>query len=230
MASDTIPQHEAETGQGDSPFFSLPAELRNDIYELALSADSKEPIELLSASPPSNAMVTTCRQAYNEAANIYNEARLRYYSTNQFFIVAVYMTALEVEPYVWNANAFLGEETLRSIVGELTSAESSGWHEIQNITVTLKFCSCSMIYRLLPQLGAWEKTMVQPPTGAVPPKKIGYTRVTRLSTGGRFLEVLRDVPTIATLPQGQYIMSMKEQLIAQHSEGSGMPDAEKVEQ
>ncbi|KAK4892023.1 hypothetical protein LTR27_009373 [Elasticomyces elasticus] len=213
MASDTIPQHEAETGQGGSLFFSLPAELRNVIYELALSADSQEPIDLLSACPPSNDMVTTCRQAYNEAASIHHAARLRYYSTNHFFIVAVYMTALEVEPHAWNANAFLEKETLRSIVDGLASAESSGWHETQNITVTIQFGTCRMIYRLLPQLGAWEKTMVQLPIGAVPPKKMGYTRVTRLSTGGRFLETLQDVPAVATLPQGQFTLSMKEQLV-----------------
>ncbi|KAK5686881.1 hypothetical protein LTR17_026765 [Elasticomyces elasticus] len=179
MASDTTPQHKAETGQGGSLFFSLPAELRNDIYELALSADSEEPIELLLACPPSNAMVTTCRQAYNEAASFYHAARLRYYSTNQFVIVAVYST-VEVRDHISSNNAFLGKENRRSVADQLTHAKSSGWDGLRNITVTIQYLSCRDIYHFLPQLGAWERRLVWPPIATGPSKQLGHATQQRV--------------------------------------------------
>ncbi|KAK3655348.1 hypothetical protein LTR22_010233 [Elasticomyces elasticus] len=213
MASDTTPQHEAETGQGGSLFFSLPAELRNDIYELALSADSKEPIELLSASPPSNAMVTTCRQAYNEAASIYRAARLRYYSTNQFVIVVVCST-VKVGPLVSCDNAFIGEALDRIVFRTLAHAEGSEWDQIRDITVTFQWCYYRMIYRLLPELGVWKQTMVRPPMAAMPPQHMGYFRVSRSSGGKLFSEIVQHEHDIGALPPNRFTVSMKKQLEA----------------
>ena len=52
-------------------FFTLPAERRNEIYEIAFitNTDSKDgaTTDLRSTKPPSKALLLTCRQIYNEA-------------------------------------------------------------------------------------------------------------------------------------------------------------------
>ena len=63
---------------------TLPAELRNHIYELAFTSDQEEPIHLCKAAPPSEALQLTCHQVYNEASQIYRAAYRQYWSSSHF--------------------------------------------------------------------------------------------------------------------------------------------------
>lgn len=62
----------------------LPAELRNDIYELALSPNETEGVELQEASPPSKSLLLSCRQIYDEAASLQRQAYRQYWETTMF--------------------------------------------------------------------------------------------------------------------------------------------------
>lgn len=62
-----------------------PPEIRNYIYQLAFSTpDSK--IELDTASPPSKALLLTCRQVYAEAKNVYRAAYRDFWSKTHFYV------------------------------------------------------------------------------------------------------------------------------------------------
>ncbi|KAK4619600.1 hypothetical protein CLAFUW4_11571 [Fulvia fulva] len=65
---------------------TIPAELRNNIYELAFTSDQEGPIEFCKAAPPSNALLLACKQIHNEAVQIYRAAYHRYWSTSEFVI------------------------------------------------------------------------------------------------------------------------------------------------
>ncbi|KAF2768841.1 hypothetical protein EJ03DRAFT_327968 [Teratosphaeria nubilosa] len=66
----------------------LAAELRNEIWELAFTSDteSSRAQDLLNPSPPSSALLRTCRQIYQEAKGLHDAARQRYWSTSIFEI------------------------------------------------------------------------------------------------------------------------------------------------
>ncbi|KAK1824034.1 hypothetical protein LTR12_001567 [Friedmanniomyces endolithicus] len=103
--ADPPPLSEKDSRQegGECMFFNLPAELRNYIYELAFDGNSEESIALLSAAPPSKAMVLTCRQAYNEAAAIHRFAYRRFWTTNRFELKVNYNTRLgETQAAFWS--------------------------------------------------------------------------------------------------------------------------------
>ncbi|KAK5678614.1 hypothetical protein LTS10_009058 [Elasticomyces elasticus] len=70
--------------QSQCRLFTLPAELRNGIYELAFTVDMEEPIELLSAVPPANSLILTCRRVYDEAAGIYRGAYRAFWTVGHF--------------------------------------------------------------------------------------------------------------------------------------------------
>lgn len=85
----------------------LPAELRNEIYELSFATQNKsetadtidllkelpyqeddmeESVDLIYADPPSKSLVMTCRQINNEARLMYREAYQKYYTEQKFCI------------------------------------------------------------------------------------------------------------------------------------------------
>ncbi|KAK0932970.1 hypothetical protein LTR48_001761 [Friedmanniomyces endolithicus] len=103
--ADPPPLSEEDSRQegGECMFFRLAAELRNYIYELAFNEYSEVSIALLSAAPPSKAMVLTCRQAYNEAAAIYRVAYRLFWTTNHFELKVNYNTRLgETQAACWS--------------------------------------------------------------------------------------------------------------------------------
>ncbi|KAK3621318.1 hypothetical protein LTR22_025253 [Elasticomyces elasticus] len=61
-------------------------ELRNTIYELVFASDATEPVHLLTAIPPSKALVLASRQTYVEAKQMYNKAYQEYWSLTTFYI------------------------------------------------------------------------------------------------------------------------------------------------
>ncbi|CAK1356838.1 hypothetical protein CB0940_11968 [Cercospora beticola] len=84
----------------------LPAELRNEIYELAFTVDDDEveidlsdfgpprspplltkgEVELSKARPPNNALLSTCHQIQSEATQLYKRASHKYWTDTHFFI------------------------------------------------------------------------------------------------------------------------------------------------
>lgn len=66
----------------------LPAEMRNNIYELVYAIDTSEDneIDLLTAKRPSNALILTCRQIHNETAKIYKSSYRDFWSKSSFVL------------------------------------------------------------------------------------------------------------------------------------------------
>lgn len=68
--------------------FSLPRELRDSIYDLALSRDysSDAPVDITKASMPCTAILRVCRQFHNEAIEFVPAARRDYWSSTRFLV------------------------------------------------------------------------------------------------------------------------------------------------
>lgn len=60
----------------------LPAELRNEIYELSFTSDTsaEDAVEVREAAPPSKNLLLASRQFHHEAHQIYLEAYRKYWS------------------------------------------------------------------------------------------------------------------------------------------------------
>lgn len=82
---------------------TIPAELRNNIYELAFTSDQEGPIEFCKAAPPSNALLLACKQIHNEAVQIYRAAYHRYWSTSEF-VIDILESDLTDDEKVWGAS------------------------------------------------------------------------------------------------------------------------------
>lgn len=70
-------------------FWELPAEIRNMIYQLALTTDDtdneeRDYIDLLDAHPPTKSLLLVCRGMNNEARGLYKAAYRAYWSKNSF--------------------------------------------------------------------------------------------------------------------------------------------------
>ena len=67
---------------------TLPAELRNRIYELAFTCDTQEDetTDLCTACPPNKALTLVSRQLYNEASGIYRDSYRRFWAESDFTI------------------------------------------------------------------------------------------------------------------------------------------------
>jgi len=68
-----------------SRLLTLIPELRNQIYEQAFAVPQTS-VDLMKASPPSKALLLVCRQTYQEAKGLYNEAYRRYWNETDFFL------------------------------------------------------------------------------------------------------------------------------------------------
>lgn len=74
----------------------LSAELRNRIYEYAFTDLPQkhnhqiftQVVELQDARPPAGALLFTCRQTYNGARGLYQTARIKYWSSTKFILLA----------------------------------------------------------------------------------------------------------------------------------------------
>ena len=67
-------------------FFKLPAELRNEIYELVFDSRSDSPINLLSAVPPPKDLLLVCREIHSEAEKLYKACYRNFWSENEFVL------------------------------------------------------------------------------------------------------------------------------------------------
>ncbi|KAK0771206.1 hypothetical protein LTR57_024424, partial [Friedmanniomyces endolithicus] len=135
--------HQEQEGES-CRFFNLPAELHNRIYELAFDGNSEESIALLSAAPPSKAMVLTCRQAYNEAAAIHRFAYRRFWTTNRFELKVNYNTRLgETQAAFWSKPpprqlppGELALDWVITTLGEVPLEVCSDWGQIHNLRIS----------------------------------------------------------------------------------------------
>ncbi|WMI39076.1 uncharacterized protein CLAFUR5_20366 [Fulvia fulva] len=83
----TTVKHIAASGGDESQckLFILPAELRNQIYELVLMpSEIKDSIDLPQAAPPSGPLIMTCRRIYHEAGAMYRRVNRDYWTTTHF--------------------------------------------------------------------------------------------------------------------------------------------------
>ena len=73
---------------GCSFFDKLPAELRNEIYELSFTSDTgaEDTVEVSEATPPSKNLLLTSRRFHHEAHRIYLEAYRKYWRSTNFKI------------------------------------------------------------------------------------------------------------------------------------------------
>ncbi|KAK5695838.1 hypothetical protein LTR97_008258 [Elasticomyces elasticus] len=71
--------------QKESELLALPAEMRNEIMELAFT-HNQTPVDLLTATPPSKSILLTCRTIYDEARGLHKEAYRRFWTESTFRI------------------------------------------------------------------------------------------------------------------------------------------------
>ncbi|KAK5121161.1 hypothetical protein LTR85_005645 [Meristemomyces frigidus] len=74
----------------------LPAELRNRIYELALTTDGRDEIDLLVAVPPDRTPLLICREIHDEAKGIYKHAYRHFWTSTKFSLTADEDSAAEI--------------------------------------------------------------------------------------------------------------------------------------
>jgi len=67
----------------DSRLFTIPRELRDGIFDLVFTRNGST-MDLTATTPPSNAVLSTCQQAYREGRNIYKNAYRSYWGKNTF--------------------------------------------------------------------------------------------------------------------------------------------------
>ncbi|KAK4950985.1 hypothetical protein LTR10_010978 [Elasticomyces elasticus] len=80
------PAHPRSDGpQKESKLLALPAEMRNEIMELAFT-HNQTPVDLLTATPPSKSILLTCRTIYDEARGLHKEAYRRFWTESTFRI------------------------------------------------------------------------------------------------------------------------------------------------
>lgn len=123
----------------DSPFFKLPGELRNRIYELVFAHDN-EPVNvedafspssnvLADAAPPSLALLRTCRKLYHESKG-YFSVPYRNYWRKEFVIDLRRVDALreyiEFVPTDWIDTYIMILDTGRDDLAEVTITRESG--------------------------------------------------------------------------------------------------------
>lgn len=66
-------------------FDKIPPEVRNEIYSLAFTtAADVEDVIYFTASPPSKSIIITCKQAYQEANGLYQDAYRRFWRDSSF--------------------------------------------------------------------------------------------------------------------------------------------------
>ncbi|KAK5719257.1 hypothetical protein LTR15_007780 [Elasticomyces elasticus] len=122
------------SNQSQCGLFTLPAELRNGIYELAFSSeDSDKPIELLSAVPPSNNLVLTCHQVCDEAAGIYREAYRAFWTMSHFKLS-------------------LNDDGRPVAAHSIVRSATRDWEQMRNIVVHCLSCT----FHYVPEHSLWE--------------------------------------------------------------------------
>lgn len=81
------------------PLLSLPAELRDEIYELSFTPSLGEEIDLVQTRGQlSTAVLQTCRQIYREAKPFLLEAYTRFWSESSFVVYGCTSTDQPLEP------------------------------------------------------------------------------------------------------------------------------------
>ncbi|KAK5719212.1 hypothetical protein LTR15_007735 [Elasticomyces elasticus] len=83
---DTNDMAETQNASETPGLLTIAAELRNKIYELVFASDDTEVVYLLTARPPSKALVLVSRQTYEEAKQMYNKVYQEYWSLTTFYI------------------------------------------------------------------------------------------------------------------------------------------------
>ncbi|KAK4950903.1 hypothetical protein LTR10_010896 [Elasticomyces elasticus] len=87
MAHEKISHRASTETQPSCRLLSLAAELRNASYELVFDEQSDEPVELLKAQPPSNALLLACHTIYAEAVLVYKHAYRGYWTGTAFTLL-----------------------------------------------------------------------------------------------------------------------------------------------
>ncbi|KAF7188534.1 hypothetical protein HII31_10196 [Pseudocercospora fuligena] len=128
----------------------LPAELRNEIYELVFTTGTPEStqgngpatVDLFHATPPSKALTLTCRQFHAEAHDMYKTAYQSYWKTTSFTVNGNSMTR--------NAISRLRVQGLQHITKlKATGTTPSG------TTVILELLSVDSVWRYTEISNAW---------------------------------------------------------------------------
>ena len=80
------PPTESASATSSCRLLELPAELRNQIYELAFTTDqdSEGKVDLFAGKAPTKSLLLTCRQIHSEAHGIYNTAYRRFWKESDF--------------------------------------------------------------------------------------------------------------------------------------------------
>ncbi|KAK3629269.1 hypothetical protein LTR56_018156 [Elasticomyces elasticus] len=182
-----------QSDQSECKLFALPPELRNAIYELAFTVHMEEPIELLSAIPPSNSFILTCRQIRDEAAGIYREACRSFWTTGHFVLT-------------------LDQDGKLVTASTIVHSATRDWEQMRNIVIIHENCT----FHYMTEHGLWdcrsrvERLSFQSTFMSMAiPKKADATSI---SPNARLEFALYDTPGEAVLATGGHKAQMVNQI------------------
>ena len=122
-----------------STLLTLPAELRNYIWELAFTPNSSgspwfghDDVNLLDARAPDKALLLTCRQTYNEARGMYILARTQFWQGTRFFICCGAQTGQTAFAEFCNRLDAIDEDTVGRI-NHLSIYRTSGFSRLPSL-------------------------------------------------------------------------------------------------
>jgi hypothetical protein len=130
----------------ESRLLALPAELRNNIWELIFTPDTCRfsscehgDVNLLDAKGPSSHPLLICYQIYCEARGFYASALSRYWRDTRFFV---------------HGGAFAKDQTSKPLMNRLSTVDERAISKIQHLTICGPSDECSVPTMQL-QGGIW---------------------------------------------------------------------------
>jgi hypothetical protein len=139
--TDNASAQDANTRSNATPtetchFFSIAAELRNEIYRLVFTttADTNEEIDLLTSTAhlPSKSLHLACRQLHSEAALLYKDSCCRFWTNGRFVIRKQWR--VDITPLVKNLPAQSLENITKLEIIHPCSSRTVGrffWHQFE---------------------------------------------------------------------------------------------------
>lgn len=143
-----------------SPLQRLPAELRNNIYELTFASDTDSYTKLTEAAPPSKSLIFTCRKIYQEARSMYRNECRRYWRETRFF--------LAYNPSLRNLPQGQCAQVIRQLITAAVPINARA--QVRHLNVHSVDRSC---YKLVDQSGVWAEEKDGKTFLWVFPKKFG---------------------------------------------------------
>ena len=169
MAAQSTAASARRSSQSQSPFFRLPPELRNyiydDVFTSSLPAEGSQ-VDLLTATAPCKALALTCKRTREDSSLLYRSTYRRFWSQTCFSLVLDYKFAVfgTDSKEFFNLSAGERQQMLDARASELAAdvkqKVKADWDFVRNVKVVKIKASGLEVGRLLPEQGIWERRTI----------------------------------------------------------------------